>query len=126
MLATVRYGAEMSCLFCKIVAGDVPATVIHRTATTLAFRDVAPTAPTHVLVIPVRHIEHAAATGPEDAEVLQQMLAVAAEVAALDGITESGYRLVFNVGPDSGNSVAHLHLHVVGGHPMGWPPFPRR
>ncbi len=115
----------MGCLFCKIVAGEISADVVHQDDTVLAFRDIAPVAPTHLLVIPKRHIEHAGVTSAGDAEVLQEMLAMAATVADMEGIADGGYRLVFNVGDDSGNSVAHLHLHVVGGRAMGWPPFPR-
>lgn len=115
----------MGCLFCKIVAGEIPADVVHQSDAVVAFRDIAPIAPTHVLVIPKRHIDHAGVTTGGDGEVLQEMLAMAATVAHTEGIADGGYRLVFNVGEDSGNSVAHLHLHVVGGQPMGWPPFPR-
>ena len=113
------------CLFCRIVAGEIPAKVVVDTELTLAFRDLAPTAPTHVLVIPKRHIDHAAAVDADDGAVVAEMLVTAQKVAVVDGIAQSGYRLVFNVGEDSGNSVAHLHLHVIGGRQMGWPPFAR-
>jgi histidine triad (HIT) family protein len=110
------------CLFCKIVAGDVPSTVVHETPGTLAFRDISPAMPTHVLVVPRRHITNAHDITADDAEVLAELLTTAQEVARLEGIAERGYRLVFNVGEDALNSVPHLHLHVLGGRPMGWPP----
>lgn len=113
----------MSCVFCRIVAGEIPSTTVVETQATLAFRDVNPIAPTHVLVIPKRHIANASEIGPADGDVLAEMLIVAKSVAAADGIAAAGYRLVFNVGEDSGNTVAHLHLHVIGGRRMGWPPF---
>jgi histidine triad (HIT) family protein len=110
------------CIFCKIVAGELPADVVLRTESSLAFRDLNPQAPTHVLVIPFRHVEHAGALAPEHAEVLSDVFATANAVAAQEGLTDRGYRLVFNVGEESGNSVPHLHLHVLGGRLMGWPP----
>ncbi len=117
-----------ACLFCRIVAGEIPAAKVLETdgpAGVLAFRDIAPQAPTHVLVIPKRHITNASTVSEDDGDVLAAMLVAARRVAEVDGIAERGYRLAFNVGEDSGNSVPHLHLHVVGGRPMGWPPFPR-
>jgi histidine triad (HIT) family protein len=94
------------CLFCKIVAGEIPSTAVTSTDTTYAFRDISPAAP----------IEAA------DGELLAQMILTAQQVAASEGIAATGYRLVFNVGDDALNSVPHLHLHVLGGHLMGWPP----
>jgi histidine triad (HIT) family protein len=110
------------CLFCKIVAGELPADVVLRTGTTLAFRDLHPQAPTHVLVIPVEHVEHAGALEAGHAGLLSDVFATANQVAASEGLADRGYRLVFNVGEESGNSVPHLHLHVLGGRFMGWPP----
>ena len=110
------------CLFCKILAGEIPATAVLETEGTFAFRDINPTAPTHVLVIPRNHIEHAGAVQPEHGAVLAEMLDTARRVAEGEGIAERGYRLVFNVGKDSGNTVPHLHLHVIGGRGMSWPP----
>jgi histidine triad (HIT) family protein len=110
------------CLFCKILAGDIPSEEVASTDNTFAFRDIQPTASTHVLVIPRQHIEHAGEIRPEHADVLAEMFATAQAVAASEGIAESGYRLVFNVGDDANNSVPHLHLHVIGGRRMGWPP----
>jgi histidine triad (HIT) family protein len=112
------------CLFCQIIERAVPADIVAETDRTLAFRDINPVAPTHVLVIPKHHIEHAGTVRAEDADDLAAMLRTAHAVAEAEGIggPERGYRLVFNVGRDSSNSVAHLHLHVVGGRPLSWPP----
>ena len=110
------------CIFCRIVAGEIPATVVAETERTVAFRDLEPKAPTHVLVVPREHIAQAADVEPEHGATLAEMVTTARTVAELDGILESGYRLVFNVGDDAGNSVPHLHLHVLGGRGMGWPP----
>lgn len=112
------------CLFCQIIERTVPADVVAETDRTLAFRDLNPTAPTHVLVIPKRHIEHAGTVGPEDADDMAALLVTARAVADAEGIggEDRGYRLVFNVGPDATNSVPHLHLHVIGGRAMTWPP----
>lgn len=112
------------CLFCGIVAGEVPATVVHETDKTVAFVDINPVAPVHVLVVPRAHIESAAAVEAEHADDVVAMLMAAREVAEAEGIAtpERGYRLVFNVGRDSNMSVPHLHLHVIGGRPMTWPP----
>jgi histidine triad (HIT) family protein len=109
-------------LFCRVVAGDEPSTEVLSTEHAYAFRDIAPAAPTHVLVVPRRHITDAAALTAADAEALVGVFEAAQLVAAETGIAESGYRLVFNVGPDSLNSVPHLHLHVLGGRRMSWPP----
>jgi histidine triad (HIT) family protein len=108
------------CLFCGIVAGEVPAEVVHQTERTVAFRDIHPQAPVHVLVVPRRHIESAAALSEEDADDLAALVTAARSVAEAEGIAtpERGYRLVFNVGPDALNSVPHLHLHVIGGRTM--------
>ena len=110
------------CLFCKIVAGEIPSQKVASTASTYAFRDIDPVAPTHVLVVPRRHIVDASTVTPDDGDVVAEMLATAQQVAAAEGVDTSGYRLVFNVGEDASNSVPHLHLHVVGGRRLGWPP----
>lgn len=116
--------SDPSCLFCRIVNGEVPSDQVLSTGETVAFRDVAPAAPVHVLVVPRRHIRDAAAVGAgsDDGPLLAEMLVAARRVAEQEGIAETGYRLVFNVGADALNSVTHLHLHVLGGHRMGWPP----
>jgi histidine triad (HIT) family protein len=110
------------CLFCKIVAGEIPSAEVASNELTYAFRDVNPAAPVHVLVVPRRHITNAADVTAADADVVAALLVTAQEVARREGIFESGYRLVFNVGADALNSVPHLHLHVLGGRLMGWPP----
>ncbi len=115
------------CLFCRMVAGDVPADVVHRTDRVLAFRDINPQAPTHVLVIPQDHHPTAAALAAADPQLLAEVVAVADAVAEQEGLvtrggTEPGYRLVTNTGPAAGQSVHHVHLHLLGGRGMGWPP----
>jgi histidine triad (HIT) family protein len=111
-----------NCLFCAIVAGAVPSTEVLSTDLVYAFRDLHPVAPTHVLVVPRQHIVDAAGITADHGELLVEMFEVAQRVARADGLAESGYRLALNVGPDSGNSVPHLHLHVLGGRRLGWPP----
>jgi len=113
---------DPNCLFCKIVAGDVPSKEAASTANTYAFFDINPAAPVHVLVVPREHITNAAEIGPEQGAVLAEMMETARQVAEKQGILERGYRLVFNVGPDALNSVPHLHMHVIGGQQMGWTP----
>jgi histidine triad (HIT) family protein len=110
------------CLFCRILAGEVPSAAVYSTDQTYAFRDISPAASVHVLVIPRQHITNAASVGPEHGPILAEMLTTARAVAESEGIAESGYRLVFNVGEDALNSVPHLHLHLLGGQRMGWPP----
>jgi histidine triad (HIT) family protein len=110
------------CLFCAIVAGERPSTEVLSTDLVYAFRDLHPVAPTHVLVVPREHIVDAAHLTADHGPLLAEMFDVARWVALADGLAERGSRLVLNVGPDSGNSVAHLHLHVLGGRRLGWPP----
>ena len=110
------------CLFCRILAGEVPSDEVASTEGTYAFRDINPGAPTHVLVVPRQHIESAGTITPEDGAILAELITAAQQVARQEGIAESGYRLVFNVGDDALNSVPHLHLHVLGGKRLGWPP----
>lgn len=110
------------CLFCKIVAGEIPADVVLSTDTTLAFRDVNPKAPTHVLVVTRAHYADAAALAAADPALAGEVLRTAAAVAEHDGVVESGYRLVFNTGAGAGQSVFHVHCHVLGGRPIAWPP----
>ena len=110
------------CLFCRIAAGEIPSTQVHADDEVIAFRDIAPKAPVHVLVIPRRHIPSAADLTAADGPLLARMVAVAGDVARREGIADSGYRIVTNVGADAGQSVAHLHLHLLGGRRMSWPP----
>lgn len=113
---------ERDCLFCKIVAGEVPATIVRESDRTLAFRDINPQAPTHVLVIPREHHPNAAALAAADAELLAEVVREAHEVAVAEDIADSGYRVVFNTGPGAGQTVFHAHAHVLGGRGLGWPP----
>ncbi len=110
------------CLFCKVVSGEAEAEEVLSTERTYAFRDINPTAPVHVLVVPRQHITDASEVGAEHGDVLVEMFTTAREVARHEGVHEGGYRLVLNVGEDALNSVGHLHLHVIGGRRMGWPP----
>ena len=111
------------CLFCKIASGEIPAKTVYSDDHVFAFQDIAPKAPTHVLVIPRKHIANAAELRhPDDATDLSGVFALAQEVVRLEDLEERGHRLVFNVGRESGNTVPHLHLHVLGGRSMGWPP----
>jgi histidine triad (HIT) family protein len=109
------------CLFCRIVAGEIPAEVVHETDTVLAFRDVSPQAPTHVLVVPRAHHVNAAALAGADADTTAELVRVAHAVAELDDVGDD-YRLVFNTGPGAGQSVFHVHLHLLGGRALTWPP----
>jgi histidine triad (HIT) family protein len=110
------------CLFCRIVAGEVPSDTVLSTDGAVAFRDIEPGAPVHVLVVPREHVESAAALTAGHGPLLAELVATAQQVAAAEGVDRSGYRLVFNVGDDALNSVPHLHLHVLGGRRLGWPP----
>lgn len=110
------------CLFCAIVAGEIPATTVVETDRILAFRDIDPQAPTHVLVIPKKHHPDVAALAAADGGLLGELITGAQRVAADEGISESGYRVVFNTGADAGQAVPHVHAHVLGGRSLGWPP----
>lgn len=109
-------------LFEKIIDREVSATIVYEDDLVLAFRDIKPQAPTHVLVIPKKPIPRIAEATPEDHKVLGHLLLKAAEVANQLGLTQSGFRLVFNNGPDAGEAVPHLHCHIIGGRKMSWPP----
>ena len=110
------------CLFCKIAAGAIPATRVAETAQVLAFRDIQPQAPTHVLLIPRAHVADSAADpGAADPALLAEMISLAARIARDEGL-DRGWRLVTNVGEDGGQSVPHLHLHLLGGRALAWPP----
>lgn len=112
------------CLFCKIVNKEIPAKIVFEDERALAFRDINPQAPTHVLVIPKQHVATIGDVAAEHEADMGHLFRVAAEVAKIDGLTERGYRTVMNCGEEAGQSVFHVHLHVVGGKPLGWPPFP--
>lgn len=107
------------CIFCKIVNGDIPAHVVYNGPNTMAFRDISPQAPVHVLIIPRRHVEHIRDWAALDGDLLAEMFQTANQVADMEGVAESGYRLMFNYGADANLMVPHLHLHLVGGKPLG-------
>lgn len=113
---------DPDCLFCRIVAGEVPATVVAEDEHTVAFRDVAPQAPTHVLVVPRAHHRDAASLAAADLAGVGALVATAARVAEAEGLVEGGYRLVLNTGRAAGQTVFHVHLHLLGGRDLGWPP----
>jgi histidine triad (HIT) family protein len=113
---------DPTCLFCKIVAGTVPARIVLENEHVLAFRDIHPAAPVHALVIPREHIAGVHDVSPENAAMLGRLVLAARDVAEQLGLAEGGYRLVMNQGADGGQSVFHLHCHVLGGRPMAWPP----
>lgn len=111
------------CLFCRLVAGEIPATIVKRSDDVVAFRDIDPKAPEHLLVIPTRHVAAVRdATGEAGRELIGRVFQFAAEVASDLGLDGRGYRLVTNTGPDAGQSVDHLHVHLLGGRRMSWPP----
>ena len=111
------------CIFCRIAAGEIPAKIVKRNAEVLAFQDLNPQAPTHLLVIPVKHLAAVRdAKTPEDRALVGRVAAFAAEVATELGLDAGGYRLVSNTGVDGGQSVFHLHFHLLGGRKMTWPP----
>ena len=111
--------SDPNCIFCKIVRGEIPATLVATNDAAIAFRDLDAKAPTHVLVIPRKHVASLAES--DDPAVLGEVLTLAAEVARMEGL-EGGYRVVINTGPDGGQTVQHLHAHVLGGRNMAWPP----
>jgi histidine triad (HIT) family protein len=117
---------DPQCLFCRIIAGEIPSTKLLETDEAIVIADINPQAPVHALSMPRRHIVSIAHMTPADAATLSAVIDAAVTVARQRGLEESGYRLVINHGPDAGQSVAHLHVHVLGGNPMGWPPFPPR
>ena len=111
------------CIFCKIGRGEIPAKEVARTSGAVAFHDLNPQAPVHLLVVPVTHLVNAAATDSEEgARVISEVMRLSVQVARLLGLEEAGYRMVLNVGKHGGQSVGHLHVHVLGGRQMAWPP----
>lgn len=111
-----------ACLFCRIIAGEIPATIVHADYLVIAIRDVTPRAPTHVLLLPREHIASAADLTEAHGALLGRLFAVAADLARSEGIAERGYRLTTNVGTWGGQSVPHLHVHLMGGRAFDWPP----
>jgi histidine triad (HIT) family protein len=114
--------SEQSCLFCRMITKEVPADFVHRDDRLVVIRDINPQAPTHLLVIPVEHLESLDDASQKDEELLGHLLRVAARVANDEGLAEGGYRTVINTGAGAGQSVFHLHVHVLGGRVMNWPP----
>jgi histidine triad (HIT) family protein len=112
----------MSCIFCRIAAGEIPANKVLENEDVVAFHDLDPKAPVHVLVIPRRHIESIGTADDGDAEVLGKVLVACRAVAESCGVADSGFRVALNTGPNAGQSVAHLHAHVLGGRILAWPP----
>lgn len=110
------------CIFCRIAAGEIPAKIVRQDEDTVAFRDIDPKAPSHVLVIPRRHIPSINTLTGDDAALIGKLFLAAKEIAAEDGVAASGYRMVVNAGPNAGQSVDHVHLHVLGGRALAWPP----
>ncbi|MCD6291049.1 MAG: histidine triad nucleotide-binding protein [Anaerolineae bacterium] len=114
--------SQISCIFCRIIHGQAPGEVIYQDEEITAFRDIHPQAPVHILIVPNRHIPAVAALHPDDASLIGRMILVARELAKREGIASTGYRLVINNGPQAGQSIDHLHLHLLGGRTMRWPP----
>ena len=109
-------------LFCKIARGDIPADIVYQDEGLVAFRDINPQAPTHILIVPKKHLTDIQEITEKDADLLNRIFLVAAKLARQEGIAETGFRLVVNNGPDAGQSVQHIHFHLLGGRGLGWPP----
>jgi histidine triad (HIT) family protein len=114
--------SDSKCLFCRIAQGEIPADLVYSDPEVVAFRDINPQAPTHILIIPRRHIPSVSELGPSDAGLMGKLFLLAKDLARDDGISEDGYRMVVNTGPAAGQTVFHIHLHLFGGRGMGWPP----
>lgn len=114
--------ADSSCIFCRIAAREIPAEIVRESDRVVAFRDTNPQAPTHILIIPKEHIRSFEEIDDSHGHLLADIAQAAAHLAHVEGIADSGWRLVTNVGPDAGQSVFHLHFHLLGGRPMAWPP----
>ena len=110
------------CLFCRIIAGEIPSSTVYSDDDVVAIRDIAPAAPTHILLLSRKHIASVRELGPKDAGLMDRICAAATELAAREGISADGYRLVVNVGRNGGQTVDHLHVHLLGGRHMAWPP----
>jgi histidine triad (HIT) family protein len=112
----------MSCLFCRIIAREIPASIVYEDDRMIAFNDINPQAPTHVLIVPKRHIETLDALEPGDDQLVGELARRAAAIARERGFSDRGYRAVFNTNREAGQTVFHIHLHLLGGRPMTWPP----
>lgn len=114
--------AEQDCLFCRIVRGEIPAKIVHETDGLVAFRDIDPKAPVHVLIVPKRHIASVNNVTADDAAELGDLFVAGRAIAAAEGLSDDGYRLVVNTGAGAGQTVWHIHLHLLGGRALTWPP----
>ena len=114
--------SETDCLFCRIAKREIPAELIRSDADVVAFRDIGPQAPTHILIIPTKHISSVRDLAPDDVDLMGRLFLVAKELAEEEGIAEGGYRMVVNAGADAGQTVSHIHLHLLGGRALAWPP----
>lgn len=110
------------CLFCKLISGEIPATEVYRDDDIFAFEDINPIAPTHILVIPIKHLSDIKSANEDDQELLGKMLLIANQIATEKGLAEDGFRYVINTGKNGGQTVYHLHLHIIGGRNLSWPP----
>jgi histidine triad (HIT) family protein len=122
VVSDVGAAPQPGCLFCRIVAGEVPATKVREDDLVLAFRDINPVAPMHILLIPRAHVASAAQLTLDDGPLLAAIFTAGADLARQEGVDEGGYRIVTNIGRDAGQSVDHLHFHLLGGRRMAWPP----
>lgn len=120
-LSRMVYSMSGDCIFCKIVSNEAKATIVYRDDQVTAFRDLHPVAPTHILIVPNRHIESVGALEPEDEQVVGHIFSVARKLAEEEGISQGGYRLITNTGPHGGQTVFHLHVHLIGGQRMRYP-----
>jgi histidine triad (HIT) family protein len=111
---------DPNCLFCKIIAGTIPSDTVYKDQDVVAFKDIKPAAPVHIMVVPVKHIASLAAMTPQDTALAGKMIAAANKVARDLGLAERGYRLIINSGPEAGQEVQHLHMHLVGGRKLKW------
>jgi len=114
--------SHSDCLFCKILSGDIPADIVYESTSAIAFRDINPQAPTHVLIIPRKHIATINEIAEEDEALVGSLYSAAREIAAAEGIAEDGYRAVMNCNEGAGQTVFHIHLHLLGGRSLDWPP----
>lgn len=114
--------SEQDCLFCKILNGDIPADIVYESDSVIAFRDISPKAPTHVLVIPRKHVATINDLGEEDKDIIGSLFLAAKDIVRAEGLSDEGYRAVMNCNEGAGQSVFHIHLHVLGGRALSWPP----
>jgi histidine triad (HIT) family protein len=120
-VSRIRSKMTDSCVFCKIVSGETKATIIYRDEQVTAFRDIHPVAPTHILIVPNKHIESVSTLEPEDESLIGYLFIIAKQLANNEGISKRGYRIITNTGVDGGQTVLHLHLHLIGGQRMRYP-----